>query len=181
MTRGDTIEPTKDKVIREFRRSGFLHYAEKPNGVLCFESDFAVYFVFFVNTASLLKKQWQDLHISLINHYRAYEGPEDREWNYYAVYVVVDKSLSNQELIDIKRVIEADTKFSRKFVLTADDLDVLPPGMLSEEDLSARGDKISDPLEHWEGILGREFIEIIREGPKKTIEERIRKVIDGEK
>ena len=181
MTRGETIEPTKDKVIKEFQRSGFSHCTEKPNGDLCFESYFAFYFVFFVDTTSQLKEQWQDLHVTLVDHYRAYEGPEDREWNYYAVYVVLDKSLSNQELIDVKRAIEADTKFSRKFVLTTDELDVLPPGMLSEEDLSAKGDKISDPLENWEEILGRELIEFIREGPKKTIEDRIRMVIDGEK
>ena len=181
MTRSETIKPTKNKVIKEFQRSGFSHYAEKPNGVLCFKSDFAFYFVFFVDTASQLKEQWQDLHVTLMDHYRAYEGPEDREWNYYAVYVVVDKSLLNQELIDVKRAIEADTKFSRKFVLTTDEIDVLPPGMLSEEDLNAKDDKISDPFEHWEKILGRELIELICEGPKKTIEDRIRKVIDGEK
>jgi len=181
MNRGEMIKHVRDKVIKEFKRSGFSHCTKKPNGDLYFENDFAFYFVFFIDTASQLKEQWQDLHVTLMDHYRSYEGPEDREWNYYAVYIVLDKSLANKELLDVKKTIEANSKYSRKFVLTKDELDVLPPGILSKEDLSAKGDKISDPLEQWEKILGRELIELICKGTKNTIEDRIRKVIENEK
>lgn len=180
VNRGETIQTVKDKIIKEFQRSGFSLCSMKPNDDLCFESDFAFYFVFLVESASQLRLQWKNLHLRLIDHYREYEGPEDREWNYYALFVLLDESISNQELIDIKIAIEGDTKFSRKFILAKDELDVLPPGMLSEEDLSAKGDKISDPFEQWEKILGRELIDLICKGPKKTIEDRIRRVIDGE-
>ncbi len=179
MNRGNTLKSIRSKIEREFKSSGFSRCTEQSNSDFCFENEFAIYFVFFVDAASDLQKYWRDLHVRLIDYYLEHEGPEDREWNYYAIYVVIEKSDTTSEFLDLKRSIEADIKYSRKFVLTTDEIDTIPPGKLSDEDLKAKSDEIPDPLEHWEKILGKELIEAICEGPKNKIEDRIRKVIEG--
>ncbi len=178
MNRGKTLDSIRSKIETEFQNSGFSHCTKQSNSDLCFENEFAVYFVFVLDTASELRKDWKDLHVRLIEHYQEHEGPEDREWNYYAIYVVLGKSGTTSGFLDLKRLIEADTNYSRKFVLTTDEIDIMPPGKLSDEDLKAKSDEIPDPREHWEKILGRELIEAICEGPKNKIEDRIRKVIE---
>ena len=106
-----------------------------------------------------LSEQWKDLHETLVNHYRTHEGLKDREWNYYSVFIVCDSSVSRPELSVVRRTIESDTRYSRKFVLLTDELPDLPPGVLSAEKLGS--------------------VSIVESSPKRSIENSMRHLIES--
>jgi len=167
------------QISKIYKSAGFEETKLPQDFILRFANDFSIHFVFLFESFGKMKEDWEAAHDLLIDHYRAHEGSPDMEWNYYSVFVVPSESMQKQDYRELKRIIESNTAYSRKFVFSDSEFDELPPGMIRAKELSSREISFKNPLESWEGTLGKELFGIVLDGPKSSIKERIKAFIQG--
>ena len=72
-----------------------------------------------------------------------------------------------------------ENQYSRKYVFTTDELDELPPGMIDAAEIKKQPVVIRDILQDWEKTLGEQLFEKIVNGPKTSVDLRLRHFING--
>ena len=146
-------------ISQRYRNAGFsVSDLSCTNGVVL-QNAFSIQAVFVAANDAALKNEWAELHDELIQAYRSYEGFVDMEWNFYCVFVLVESG-EPPGFQKLRRSIENDTTYSRKFVLLASELPLLPPGRVHDlRELESFSP--DDPQEHWRSILGDELLDRI--------------------
>ncbi len=165
------------KIQEVYEDAGFVLTVTEPNR-FTFQNPFSVHFVFLFEALSDLAEGWRSAHGKLIENYVTSGGPKDLEWNYYAVFVILEKNFSDEELRLIRSEIQGDTEYSRKFVMETVELSNLPPGILHFEELQSKKLDTSSALQVWDRQLGKELFQVIMRGPKKSLEDRLRNLIN---
>ena len=165
-------------IIENYETAGFWMQETQHSQSLRFSNQFSVHFVFLFDSLGELKDEWKTRHDLLTEDYLRYIGPRDLEWNYYGIFSVdMQDEVENTEFEHMRTIIEANTSYSRKFVVRTSDNDQLPPGRV---DIGDRSDVHLDPavpIILWEKILGEQLFEAIVEGPKNSIGARLRDLI----
>lgn len=148
-------------IERRYDDAGFAVQDVTGTNGLVLQNAFSIQAVFVVENDVDLRDRWADLHEELIEAYRSYDGFVDMEWNFYCVFVLLESGES-ADLQKLRRVIESDTSYSRKFVLLRDEVHQLPPGRIDEPGGSHDVDQ-GDLLGEWRSALGDELLEQICE------------------
>lgn len=161
------------EIVARYSRAGFQEAGSPTPKILRFNNSFSIHFIFLLDSWSDLKESWMRIHEYLKEDYRTFSGPRDMEWNYYAVFLVTEIFENDEELNSIRSGIQADTSYSRKYVLTIDNMDELPPGMISSKQLGRKGIAPENMIKQWEEMLGPELFNLLLLGPKSTIEKRL--------
>jgi len=166
-------------IVTRYKKANFIQSTLPDKNILRFHNPFSVHFIFLVEDIAQLKQNWEKNHKILINDFAEYDGPRDMEWNYYAVFLVAVASGASEDLDQIRKEIESDTSYSRKYVFTENELDELPPGMISREELESKQVVAQNLIVEWEEVLGAELFSKIINGPKASLDKRIRKLIEA--
>lgn len=168
----------REKIIERYERAGFRKQETQHWHSIRFANQYSVHFVFLFDSLGDIKAEWKSRHELLIEDYLDYKGPRDVEWNYYGIFAVnVKEETESNEFEYIRTAIEANTSYSRKFVMRTSDNDQLPPGRVN---VGYRSDVLLDPavpILMWEKILGEKLFATIVEGPKNSIGTRLRDLI----
>ena len=172
-------ESVKRKIIELYKNAGFGMLETQYSQCIRFANQFSVHFVFLFDSLGELREEWKTRHDLLTEDYLNFTGPRDLEWNYYGIFSVgIKEEVDGSEFEHMRAIIEADTSYSRKFVVRTSDNDQLPPGRV---DIGDGSDAFVDPdvpIILWEKILGEKLFETIVEGPKSSIGIRIRDLIE---
>jgi len=159
-----------------YENAGFMLTSAKSD-YLRFQNPFSVHFVFLFDSLSHLAEGWKVAHDKLIEDYLNSSGPKDLEWNYYAVFVLLDTTFGDAELSQVRGEIEGNVAYSRKFLVEAIDFTDLPPGIIHPEEFQSKKLDTSSALQVWDKQLGKELFQLIVQGPKKSLEDRLRNLI----
>ena len=77
--------------------------------------------------------------------------------------------------------IEQDRSYSRKYVRSVNDLEGIPPGIISKNDFRADTKTNINLSKDWEDALGSDFYKTIVECPKSSIQKRVEDLLLGRK
>lgn len=173
MTTDQRFDHITDQIISNYQAAGFFWEEPLTEGVLHFSNRFSNQFVYLVDSYEDLSDGWQNLHRTLVRVYQDHEGPRDMEWNFYAVFLVLEPVANDGELSSLRREIESDTSFSRKFVFSIDQVAMLPPSRITQDDLG-RGSQIqTDLTDKWQQTIGEGLFREIMECKKKDIPDTV--------
>lgn len=169
-----------ERVQRRYLGSDFRkRHSEYPN-VLRFGNKFSEHFIFLFDSFEDLVETWQEEHRKLVQTYQEYNGPQDMEWNFYAIFICGERS-TDTRIANSLRDIESDTSYSRKFVLALGDIDSLPPGRIAPEDFGKAKRKETNLVANWQGVLGDDLFEKLAVSPKRAIPSLIKDYVSRRK
>jgi hypothetical protein len=139
---------------------------------LKFSNLFSRHFVFIISDYKELKQKWEKFQTQVIDEYLEFKDEAFLEWNFYCVYILKNKTKSEQERNYILNI-EQDRSYSRKYVLSKSELNFLPPGRIAKDAFTTKGAFPTDISEKWETDLGKELFDAITYKPKNKIETRL--------
>lgn len=168
----------KEIITKRYLNVNFTQLPSPAKNILCFRNDFSVHFIFLFEDLMKLEENWEENHNLLIKNYLEYDGPRYMEWNYYAVFIVTTVSIDEIEWNHMCSEIEANTSYSRKYLLKEDELSELPPGMINTEELKSKKVVAHGIRNEWEKVLGPDLYNRIINGPKASLAKRIRDMIE---
>ncbi len=160
-----------EKILLRYQKAGYDRMDVQNDEIFRFSNRFSEHFVFVFDSLSDLQERWERSHEYLVDVYEAYDGHPDREWNFYAVFLCLESPGSSQNWWDIKREIESRTAYSRKFVLCKEEVDSLPPGRITTDDLGTARPKHTTLVEQWREALKEPLFTRLIECPKSRLEE----------
>lgn len=162
-----------EKVKSAYTNAGFT--CEKSRNYLLFKNKFSVHYVFYISQLEEAKQQMSESLKIIEDDYLKSNYSADIYWNFYSIFIVNSK-ISN-EFLKLKDELENDLKLSRKFVLTVDEINLLPPLFIEVE--RKADEKVRSPWEkEWREAIGEEFYDKIMENPKSHIESILKDSID---
>ncbi len=174
------MEKIESMISASYKQAGYRKTDSPSEDILRFENDFSIHFIFLFKSSADLGRDWREAHENLIKDYRQFKGPRYMEWNYYAIFVVHDDSNTDVHFDKTRDEVQSNLAYSRKYVLTADELKELPPGMISEKEMESGDGTFPDALEEWKCGLGENLFDEIVMSPKASVEDRLRKFLENQ-
>ena len=165
-----------EEIVSQYESNGFKHSGNLEDGHK-FSNRFSRYFLFILPSVQELMRRWKSLQAEVIEEYRHFKDESFLEWNFYTIFVLEVQNLSGKEKTLISDI-EQDRSYTRKYVRTAGEISLLPPGVIRAVDLTDNDPTIVNFEVHWKSVLGDQFFNTIMNGPKYRIEQRILKLLE---
>ena len=166
----------KEQITVRYKMHQFKKIGETQSG-LKFANMFSRHFVFVVSSVDELLMFWQKLHEEVVQEYREFSEESFLEWNFYTVFIIREHDLSNEQKARLLEI-EEDRSYSRKYVRTAAEIKTLPPGIIRREELGGKENVIKDVAQQWREVLGENLYDVIMNGPKNAVEQRLRRGVE---
>jgi len=172
---------TSKKITVLYESADFTPVELTPGQSWRFENRFSIHFVNLFTSVAQAKEEWEATHQALVDDYANDFSKRDKEWNYYAVFIIEDcKAEESDAFLALRSKITNDTRFSRKYLVTSDDIDTLPPGRMPNLS-SQKVDYASEQTtEEWSSTLDDGIFELITSGSKSEMEARLWEYIRDE-
>ncbi len=164
-----------EEIISKYESNGFEHTGNLKEGYK-FSNRFSRHFLFILPSVQELLKKWKSLQTEVIDEYRHFKEEAFLEWNFYTIFVLEVQNLSDKEKTLISDI-EQDRSYTRKYVRTAGEISLFPPGIIRGGALDGYDSTIVDFEVHWKSVLGDQLFRTIMDGPKYKIEQRILKLL----
>ena len=171
------MDDLKQVVVNIYKQSGYQHVGETASG-LKFSNMFSRHYVFTLPDVAALKKTWRTLHEEVLREYLDFRDESFVEWNFYCVFLIEAPEVTPMDRIAIQDI-EQDRSYSRKFVRTVSEINALPPGRILAGELGTKETIRRDISKLWEETLGTKLYAAIVSDPKRNIEKRVLKVLEG--
>ena len=165
-----------EEIVSQYESNGFKHTGNLEEGYK-FSNKFSRHFLFILPSVQELLKKWKSSQAEVIDEYRHFKEESFLEWSFYTIFVLEVQNLSDKEKTLISDI-EQDRSYTRKFVRTAGEISLLPPGIIRAGDLTGYDSTIVDFEVHWKSVLGDQLFKTIMDGPKYKIEQRILKLLE---
>jgi len=165
-----------ERIVARYEMHHYKKIGETQSG-LKFANMFSRHFVFVVSSVDELLKLWQKLHEEVVQEYREFSEESFLEWNFYTVFIVKEHDLSDEQKARLLEI-EQDRSYSRKYVRTVTEIKTLPPGIISREELGEKENVIKDVTQQWREVLGENLYNVIMNGPKNAVEQRLRRGVE---
>ena len=165
-----------EEIVSKYENNEFKYTGNLEEGYK-FSNKFSRHFLFILPSVQELLKKWKSLQAQVIDEYCHFNEESFLEWNFYTIFVLEIQNLSDEEKTLISDI-EQDRSYTRKFVRTAGEILLLPPGIIRGRDLTGYDSTIVDFEVHWKSVLGDQLFKTIMDGPKYKIEQRILKVLE---
>jgi hypothetical protein len=165
-----------DQRIREKYLAAGFQIKKESDDLIVFANNFSIHYIFLFPSQEDIMERYSRCRQVVKNDYLKAASAPDIYWNFYEVYVIQHTS---NEFARFKEHVEVDFQMSRKYVLAATEIDVLPPLHLSFPEKKARTSE-SPWEEEWKNSVGTELYDKIIYSPKSKIEDVLREHLDDQ-
>jgi hypothetical protein len=114
-----------------------------------------------------VEEKYSQFHGYFKEKYLTSNYPNDFSWNCYETYIF--ETEKSEDFMRFKEEIELDLQMSRKYVLTADEHDLLPPLHMEIAEKETKETELPWE-EEWKIAIGEELYDKIMDAPKSRIE-----------
>ena len=170
------------KTIRVlYAAAGFTSKELTPGQSWRFENRFSIHFVNLFTSIAQAEEEWEAAHQALVDDYANGSTKRDKEWNYYAVFIIEDcKAEESNAFLALRRKISNDTRFSRKYLMTSDSIDTLPLGRMPNLSSQKVEYASEQATVEWSSTLDDGIFELVTSGSKSEIEARLWEYVRNE-
>ena len=162
------------KVERKYSQAGF-ETLDRAHDHIIFGNKFSIHFVFLCGEFEHVEEKYSKFHEYFRKKYLTNDCPKDLSWNFYEIYVF--ETQESKDFLNFKEEIELNLQMSRKYVLTADQCEFLPPLHL---EIANKGERnLESPWEEeWKTAVGEDLYDRIMDAPKSNIESVIKEYLN---
>ena len=162
------------EIEKKYTQAGFNIQTRSADSIV-FNNNFSVHFVFLCGEFEQIEEKYLKFHGYFKEKYLRSDYPKDLSWNFYEIYVF--EAPESKEFLNFKERTELNLQMSRKYVLTADQCELLPPLHL---DIAKKGESDSESPweEEWKTAVGEDLYDRIIDAPKSNIESIIKEYLN---
>ncbi len=164
-----------------YTAAGFTPSELIPSQSWRFENRFSIHFVHLFPSVAEAKAEWEACHQALVDDYANDSTKRDKEWNYYAVFIIENcEEEESGSFNALRSRIANDTKFSRKYLVTSNDVHMLPPGRMPDLSIQKVEYASEQATTEWMSVLDEGIFDLVTHGSKSEMEARLWEYINDE-
>ncbi len=162
------------EIEQKYVQAGFNIKTRSADSIV-FSNNFSVHFVFLCGEFEQVEGKYSRFHSYFNEEYLTSDCPRDLSWNFYEIYVF--EAPESKEFLNFKERTELNLQMSRKYVLTADQCELLPPLHL---EVAKKGERASESPweEEWKTAVGEELYDRIMDAPKTKVESVLKEYLN---
>ena len=162
------------EIEQKYAKAGFDIQTRSADTIV-FSNNFSVHFVFLCREFEQVEEKYSKFHSYFKEKYLTSDFPKDLSWNFYEIYVF--EAAESKEFLNFKERTELNLQMSRKYVLTADQCEFLPPLHL---EVIKKGSRDSEPPweEEWKAAVGEDLYDRIMDAPKSKAESVLKEYLN---
>ncbi len=158
----------------KYTQAGFV-CVKKDDNCEIFKNKFSIHYVFYCDSLNKAKETIPKFLKYLGNDYLKTELITDLYWNFYAIFLIETKT-PDSEFTKVKENVEKDFRICRKYVLSDENIESLPPSFI---EIGSKPD-ISDSVweQEWRQMVGATLYDEIMKTSKSHIGKVFEKYIN---
>ncbi len=155
----------------KYTAAGFR--SEETEDCYVFKNAFSIHYVFFLRDINHANDKFMSAHSLVEKDYLQVKDVTDLHWNIYSIFIFeTDPSVN---FLKIKENIENDLRISRKYVLTTNEVEYLPPLYMDITHETVEEERAWE--DEWVEAVGENLYPQIVEAPRSHLETIVKEFI----